>query len=79
MNQEKLLTIFIDTFVYLFTEIMKDKGYINCLTKIHHKFSRYNIFNSYYTLILKQLISDNKFVKTFLIKSFHYEIFVLTF
>jgi len=28
MNQEKLLTIFIDTFVYLFTEIMKDKGYI---------------------------------------------------
>lgn len=45
MNQEKLLTIFIDTFVYLFTEIMKDKGYINCLTKIHHKFSykKYNI------------------------------------
>lgn len=31
MNQEKLLTIFTDTFVYLFTEIMKDKGYINCL------------------------------------------------
>lgn len=31
MNQEKLRTIFIDTFVYLFTEIMKDKGYINCL------------------------------------------------
>lgn len=51
MNQEKLLTIFIDTFVYLLTEIMKDKGYINCLTKIHHKFSRHNIFNSYYTLI----------------------------
>lgn len=67
MNQKKLLTIFIDTFVYLFTEIMKNKGYINCLTKIHHKFSRYNIFNSYYTLILKQLIPDNKFVETFLI------------